>query len=257
MKQKENKKSLRQELILAALDRNPTMRVTALADEMGVSPETVRRDLTELERVGRLNRTYGGAVREIQMEPMLASRMTVQLERRQAIVTAAIEALNGVDTLFIGGGATTLHLARALKNTMRRMLVITPSLNVVTELGRNAHIDIIILPGKYDRLEGLVHGQETLKAITNYHADVALVGASGIGAEGVSEALVDSAQVTSSIIANSGKTLVLADTSKFDRRALTLTTEWKPTVSLVTDQPPPTDILDAMHDNGSPLILSH
>lgn len=257
MKRKKNRKSQRQELILAALDRNPSMRVTALADEMGVSSETVRRDLSELEEAGRLNRTYGGAVREAQMEPMLASRMTVQLESRQAIVNAAIEQLNGIDSLFIGGGATTLHLARALKNTSRRMLVITPSLNVVTELGRNPQIDILMLPGKYDRLEGLVQGQETLKAIGKYHAPMAIVGASGIDEEGVSEALVDAAQVSSAIIAHSERTMILADATKFDRRALTLTTAWKPTISLVTDQRPPDDISEAMLDGGSRIILAH
>lgn len=223
---------------------------------MGVSSETVRRDLTELEEAGRLNRTYGGAVREAQMEPMLASRMPVQLEQRQAIVAAAIAHMDGADSIFIGGGATTLHLARALKNTARRLLVLTPSLNVVTELGRNPQIDILMLPGRYDRLEGLVQGQETLEAIEKYRVPLAFVGASGIDEEGVSEALVDAAQVSSAIIRQSGRTMVLADATKFNRRALTLTTEWKPGIALVTDRRPDADVSEAILGQGAEIIVA-
>lgn len=254
MIRKQTKKALRQELILRTLDRNPAIRVGLLAQELDVSSETVRRDLAELEVKGQISRTYGGAIRGQQAEPAFAARMCFKVEERQAICHKAMMLVKDAESLFIGGGATTLHFARLFAPTVkRRLFVVTPSLPATLELGKNPLIKVMVLPGIYDNLEGLAQGSETLAAVSGYRTGFALVGATGINEEGVSEALIDSARVTSAIIQNAAQTLVLADDSKFNKRAITLTTGWSHNVALVSNRTPDSTICNAMAEAGSVL----
>ncbi|MEL6962635.1 MAG: DeoR family transcriptional regulator, partial [Pseudomonadota bacterium] len=111
MVRKSSKKSARHSRILDVLEINPSIRVNALADELDVSTETVRRDLAELDETGRIKRTYGGAVRTTAFEPALAERLKLHVQERERVARHAVTSLADVQSLFIGGGATTLHFA--------------------------------------------------------------------------------------------------------------------------------------------------
>lgn len=252
---KQSKKARRHDRILSALELNPSIRVSALAEELGVSPETVRRDLDELDRTGRIKRTYGGAVRARSFEPALAERSKLHVAARERIAQAAVEALGEADSLFVGGGATTLHFARALRRTSRRLTVLTPAFSIATELSTNPLIQVMALPGIVEPKEGLVYGAETVRSIRRYRPAFAVTGASGIDAEGVSEAMLTAAQVYAAMIETADEALVLADASKFGHRALQQTTGWGPSVSLITDSAPPEPLRAAIAKAGTPVIL--
>jgi DeoR/GlpR family transcriptional regulator of sugar metabolism len=254
MARAKSKKDLRHEHILAALDGNPAMRVVELSETLCVSAETIRRDLAELDRAGRINRTYGGAIRSQMFEPALAERLKLHVKERQAIATDAVAALGDANSVFIGGGATTLHFARALRSTTRRLLILTTSFSIATELSSNPLLQVMSLPGIVEGKEGMVQGPETVAAIMRYRASVAVLGASGIDASGTSEALMSAAQVYSAMVASSERTLVLADTSKFDKRALQMVTNWAPNVTLITNSSPTESILAGMTEAGASFI---
>lgn len=241
-----SKKAARQERILTALDRNPTLRVNELSDELGVSSETIRRDLSELDGAGRISRTYGGAVRNQVFEPALAERLKLKVRERQAIARAALAVVDGIDTLFIGGGATVLHFARALRTLPKAMNILTPSFSVAIELSSNPRMQIMSLPGLFNGSEGLVHGPDTLAAIRKYNVPAAILGASGIDGSGISEALLAASQVYSAIVEQSDRSVILADTTKFDKRALTTIAAWGPNIHLVTDARPSEDLAHAI-----------
>jgi DeoR/GlpR family transcriptional regulator of sugar metabolism len=254
MARAKSKKDLRHEHILAALDGNPAMRVVELSETLCVSAETIRRDLAELDRAGRINRTYGGAIRSQMFEPALAERLKLHVKERQAIATDAVAALGDANSVFIGGGATTLHFARALRSTTRRLLILTTSFSIATELSSNPLLQVMSLPGIVEGKEGMVQGPETVAAIMRYRASVAVLGASGIDASGTSEALMSAAQVYSAMVASSERTLVLADTSKFDKRALQMVTNWAPNVTLISNSSPTESILAGMTEAGASFI---
>lgn len=238
-----SKKARRQAQILAALDRNPAMRVSELAEELDVSSETIRRDLNQLDDAGRISRTYGGAVRSQVSEPHLAERLGHFVEERQAIARHAVELMGEAETIFIGGGATPLHFARALRSITRRLTVLTPALRVAAELSENTNIQIMCLPGLFDGKEGMVTGPETLAAIRRYHAPLAFVGASAIDAGGVSEAMLGPSEVYREMIECAQTVYVLADHSKFNSRSLKYITGWNENTHLVTDQRPDEPLL--------------
>lgn len=147
-----SRKSVRQDAILAALERNPALRVFQLAEELGVSTETVRRDLTELESTGRLSRTYGGAVKTTsRFEPALNERLSLKVAERRAIAVEAVSRYVADEALLLGGGATMIQFARALREVPRRITVVTPAYPIAVELAANPMIEIIMLPGRLCR----------------------------------------------------------------------------------------------------------
>lgn len=123
-----SKKTRRQDLLLSVLEKNASICVNELADQLDVSTETVRRDLSELDRTGQIKRTYGGAVRTKSFEPALEERLTQHIAAREKIAHMAVEYVSNSNSLFIGGGATTLLFARALRQTRRQLTVLTPHL---------------------------------------------------------------------------------------------------------------------------------
>src|SRR6056297_1121169 len=142
-----SKKILRHDQILSILEVNPSIRVAEIAEELGVSSETVRRDLTELDESGRIKRTYGGAVRTKSFEPALAERLQLHTRAREQIAQRALESIGDAGSLFIGGGATTMHFARALRGINRQLTVLTPAFSIATELSVNPLIQVLSLPG--------------------------------------------------------------------------------------------------------------
>ena len=246
-----SKKSQRHDHILNALEANPSLRVTELAANLGVSSETVRRDLAELDETGRIKRTYGGAVRTRTFEPALAERSQLHVKAREEIARLAVDHIGEANSIFVGGGATTLHFARLLRHTDRRLTVLTPAFSVAMELSVNPLIQVMSLPGIVEPKEGLVYGAETLNCIKRFRTQIAVMGASGIDEHGVSEALLHAAQVYSAMIEAADETMVLADSSKFGNRALQQILGWNARVQLVCDEPPPRPLLTAIRAQGA------
>lgn len=247
----QSRKAQRHTLILEALVLNPSLRVHQLAQTLDVSAETVRRDLDELDESGKINRTYGGAVRTQRFEPALSERLQLKVRERQAIARRAAELLENLDALLIGGGSTTLHFARAIRDVEHPMTVITPAYGVAQELAHNPYFEVLCLPGIFDGREGLVCGPEAIKAIERFQVPVAVLGASGVHPDGISEAMLSAGQVYQAIMANSDRVFVLADASKFNKRALMLLGQWQAKHTLVTDTAPPGELQSAITAAGA------
>lgn len=248
------KKRRRHDRILSALETNPTLRVSELAGVLGVSPETVRRDLDALDQTGRLTRTYGGAVRTRSFEPALAERAKLHVAERDRIAQLALAQIGEADSLFIGGGATTLHFARALRASDRRLTVLTPAFSIATELSVNPLIQVMALAGIVEPKEGLVYGAETIRCIRQFRTPLAVVGASGVDDAGVSEALLHAAQVYAAMIECADQTLVLADSSKFGNRSLQQILSWRDAVCLISEKAPPPALGAAIRDGGARIL---
>lgn len=251
-----SKKVRRQDRILEILQRNPTIRVNMLARDLDVSAETVRRDLAELNEIGQIQRTYGGAVRAAAFEPALAERLNLFVPERERIAHHATTLLGDARSIFIGGGATTLHFARALRLVEHQLTVLTPSLGIASELAPNRQIEVMLLPGIVDPSEGLVSGAETIAFVRKFCTPIAIIGASALDTTGISEALLSPAHVYSSMIASADKTLILADASKFNSRSLQLVAEWSSNITLVTDKTPDPPILASIKRNGAGLVIA-
>lgn len=251
MQRRQSKKERRQTRILDALKDNPTKRVNELAEELDVSPETIRRDLAELDSEGSIRRTYGGAVRTSSLEPALSERMKLHVKAREQIAARAVEELEGVESFYIGGGATTLHFARALRHVERSLTILTASFEIAIELSANPLFTVISVPGRVELQEGLMHGPETLRFIADYNVQATVIGASAIDEIGISEALPSAADVYSAMISQAEQTIVVADQSKFGGTSLKRILRWNSKTKLVTDHAPPKSIHQSLNAQGA------
>jgi len=244
-------KTGRQRQIVADLRLHPSMRVNELADRLGVSTETIRRDLTELDARGLISRTYGGAMRPVPFEPGVAEREGLMVSERQRIARAAAARVEPNDILMIGGGATTLHFARRLAGMELPLTVITHAFSIAIALAANPLVRVLILPGQYDGREGLIHGAETVEALQRFRANKAFLGASGLTVEGPNDAAMGPGQVYGAMMRRAARTFVLADHTKFDRPSLTVYGPWSETVTLLSDDEPRGELAEALAESGA------
>ncbi|MFA5123743.1 DeoR/GlpR family DNA-binding transcription regulator [Zavarzinia sp.] len=231
-------KRARHEHIVKELMTSATLRVSELAAALDVSTETIRRDLFELGERGLINRTYGGAARPLGTEPTVAERHRMMVPEREAIAKAAALLIRPNDVLVIGGGATTTHVARRIAAVCRDLTVITHAFGVATVLAANPTITVIMAPGRYNGREGNLAGPETNEFLQSYYANWAILGASGITTEGVSEAEPLAASVYKTMLRRATETVIVADHSKFEQQALSLWARWAEIGRLVTDRAP-------------------
>src|SRR6218665_272589 len=181
-------KSSRQERIVSGLEASPTLRASELAATLGVSHETIRRDLMELDTKGLINRTYGGAARPFAYEEPVRERSKYMIEERERIAKAVCEHIRENDVILVGAGATTSHVARRLAATHRNITVITHDFLVAQLLCHNPTIRTLFLPGRAHLTEGYVYGHQTLAGINGFQANWAIVGATGLDVDGVFDA---------------------------------------------------------------------
>ncbi|MCX8998107.1 DeoR/GlpR family DNA-binding transcription regulator [Rhizobiaceae bacterium BDR2-2] len=228
-------KPLRQEQILGELNQAPSLRVAELARRLAVSTETIRRDLDELTEQGLLNRTYGGAVRSLGTEPSVTERHTLFVSERERIARAAVPLVKDGRVLMIGSGSTTVHVARRIAVEMKNVTVLTHAFGVATVLAINPTIKVIMLPGDYHASEGATVGAHTVSFLQNFHADYAVLGASGLGQDGPADALIECAAVYQAMVSQAARTVVVADRSKHDRLFPARYAHWRDIDRVVTD----------------------
>src|SRR5574338_268930 len=188
MRRRATKKTDRQQRILQELRANTAIRISELAKELGVSGETIRRDLAELGEAGAINRTYGGAVaRPFGAEPTWNERHNQMREERQTIAKLAVGLAAPGDVLMLESGSTILHFAQQLAASAKDMTVVTPSPYVAVALAHNPSITVILCPGTLNAREGTVLGPETVQFLEQFNANLAFVGSSGITVDGLNE----------------------------------------------------------------------
>ncbi|PWC10572.1 DeoR/GlpR transcriptional regulator [Brenneria roseae subsp. americana] len=201
--------------LLSTLNRVSTEKII---QHLGVSRETVRRDILKLEAMGALRRVHGGIVATtLEPEPPLSVRNTVREKEKQAISRAAVQQLKAGQTLFIDAGSTTSLLADELLS-MPGMTVITNSLNVALKLTpaeTTLRHEVILLGGHMGPSVQATSGDLTIRELQRYRADVALLSPVGIAsASGASSFAYHEAAIASTMVQYAKTRIILADNSK-------------------------------------------
>lgn len=233
------KKRDRQERIIGELRADPFMRISTLAERFGVTTETIRRDVDELSEQGLVSRTYGGAaLHPMGVEPGLNERHQQHVEERQRIASHAVALVERGEVLMVDAGSTTLLFARRLAAESRGNTVITNSVQLALSLAANPAIRVVMCPGDFDLEENAVAGPETVAFLQRFRADKAIIGASGLTAEGPSEVRSPFAWVKRTMLGRARRRLLLADSSKFDQPMLEVVCPLDTLTDIVVDQPP-------------------
>ena len=250
-------KSERHNLITAKLRGMPALRVSELASDIGVSTETIRRDLAELNERGLISRTYGGAARPLEPEPKYAERDSLYAADREHIAAALCTLINDGEVLIIGSGSTTFHAAVRLAAEKKKLVCFTDSPLIASALAQNPTFKVHLAPGLYSDDEKCVWGAETVNYLNGVFANYAILGCSGFTAEGVSNADADIAQTYLCMVSRASKTIVVADHSKICRDSVSVYAVWNRISRLVTDMyPAAEELLAAIRRSGTEITIA-
>lgn len=190
-----------------------------LAELLTVTPETIRRDLTSLERRGLVRRAHGGAIpieRSV-VSAALADRNELLATEKLAIATAALEELPEAGSIIIDAGTTTIRFAELIPRD-RRLTVVTHSLPIAMALSEKPNIELLMLGGSVRPNSRAAVGTWTHQMVSMVSVDIAFISVNGITPErGLTTNDIAEAAVKLALIKAAKRSIVLADHSKFGR----------------------------------------
>ena len=207
----------RQQAIAALVAREGRVAVTDLAQELSVTTETVRRDLSALERLGLVRRVHGGAVPASSftvLEAALGERDVAQVDLKDQIAVAALDLLpSSGGTILLDAGSTTARLAARLPDD-RPFTVITHSVPIAARLAPMGNVDLHLLPGRVRTATQAAVGPQTVDAVRGLRADVAFLGTNGVSVpHGLSTPDPDEAATKRALVTSAHRAVVLADST--------------------------------------------
>ena len=212
----------RREQVLVRLRQDGRVEVGALAQELEVSEDTIRRDLRALAAAGHLQKTHGGAVALDPARMSWSAREPVAAGAKQAIGAAAAELVRPGQTIVLDAGSTVLGLAHALlaARQVRPLTVVTNSLDVVTTLDADPDVVVHASGGEWDRHSRFLAGPAAVAGVGRYRADWAFLGACALDPEaGATSVDARDAAVKVAMAGSARQVAVLADKTKLGTTA--------------------------------------
>ena len=207
----------RQQRILREARERGRVEVASLSRLLDVTSETVRRDLTALERHGLLRRVHGGAIPldRLGFEPGIAVRDTVLTAEKERIAKAAVDQLPPEGSILLDAGTTTARLADALP-TDRELTVVTNSLPIAMKLSTRPNLTMLFLGGRVRGRTLAAVDVWATRSLAETFVEVAFIGTNGFSVErGLTTPDSTEAAVKAAMIKSARRAVVLADHTKF------------------------------------------
>lgn len=228
---------LRKQKILAQLSEQGEVDTKALAQSLGISEITIRRDLNQLSDHGLLYRTHGGAipVTTPEMPHRFINKVAVNQAAKDKICSKAAAQINDGDIIFMDCGSTVFRLCQFIKG--KRIKVITNSMPVIAEL-QNSQVSLNIIGGEYDAERQAIHGSMAIEHIRRYQAGKAFIGVDGISAKGLFAHSEKEAAIALALAAQSTQTYLLCDAGKIDKPSYLQFAPLEMVYAIVTDADP-------------------
>ncbi|MFT4188561.1 MAG: DeoR/GlpR family DNA-binding transcription regulator [Aeromicrobium sp.] len=234
--------------------------VAEAAADLGVSGETIRRDLAALERHGAARRVHGGAVARTAVETVeldLAEREVRQAEQKQAIAQAALAQLPGSGgSIAVDAGTTTGAFVDALPTDLS-LLAVTHGVLTAAQLARVGSLDLHVVGGHVRGATGAAVGASTVEGYREVGVDVAFVGTNGLSPErGLTTPDFAEAAVKRAVVGAARRTVVLADSTKLDADHVVTFARLAEVDVLVTDAGAAPDDVNRLRSAGVEVLLA-
>ncbi len=248
----------RTDLIERHLREHKYADLRTLAETYGASLSTVRRVLDDLENRGLVRRHHGGAslieTDVLEQEHDILARIQKQADRKYVIASLIADCVAPGTTVILDGGSSAFAVARLLVE--KRVRVITNSLPVATLFGEVGNTETIVTGGSILGRMGMLVGPGCETSLEQVHADLAILGGTGVTEGGVwnHHSLVIAAQ--RKMIAAAERTIFAIDATKFGRKALSLTAPFGPRLTVVTDTRPAEPVVCSIRNAGATLTLA-
>lgn len=247
--------------ILERLEIRGACSYQELAEALGVSTMTVRREVDRLAAKGAAIKTLGGVQKAMAppgyYETSLAERFAVNVAEKRAIAERALGLVEPGMTLFLDPSTTCLELARRMARGRESVTVVTNSAPACMELGRGGRNTIIGIGGQFDPASGSFVGLASEEWLDRFFVDRAFVSTKGfLPAEGTFEAAIESIRIKQVAARRCSELILLADHTKFGLRALCKALDSGQIHTVVTDAEAPDAELKALEAAGKRVIVA-
>lgn len=248
----------RHEYILQRLKENGKVSILELTDLMEVSGVTIRKDLKLLEDKNLLFRTRGGGSinNPYAAERTINEKEFINSEEKQKIAKAAATLIGANDSIIIGSGTTVFELARCL-HPQKHLTVITPALKVGLELSNRPNVEVLQLGGLIRQNSSSVAGSYAERILQEISCGMLFLGVDGIDPDfGFSITNIAEATLNQKMIETAQTVVILADSSKFDRRGLGKICGFDQVQYVITDNKASETSIKMIEDKGVKVIVA-
>ena len=250
----------RRALILEELRRAGAGSIVALADKIGVSPSTIRRDLEFLTEGGYIVRSHGGTLLKephrttFEPEPEIGAH--VARAAKEAIGAHAATLLEPGQSVIFDSSSTVLEAAKAVVTHGIHLTVCTNDIGTAMVLARSEHLQLVVLGGTNRRGSLTMVGDPGLSFLERLHADVAFIGIHSLAGGRLSETSIDVAAMKRRMISSAGRAVVLADSSKLRHPAFCDVCPATEVQTIVTDSAITEGDRRRLEDTGVEIVIA-
>ncbi len=245
--------------ILSVLGQNGRITVEEVAKRFGISSVTARADLNALSESGALVRSHGGGIRPLTASPEhpLRVREGMHHDEKARVARAAAQLIRPFQTVILCTGSTSAELARQIRRGgSENITVITYALNVAAILADLPNLSVVMLGGFLRNPSGAFVGPHAEQMMHSLHADHCFMSTVGLDADfGLTTLDIMEAQLNQRMIASAAQVTVLADSSKFGHRSLSLIADFQSVDRVITDASAPADQVKKLRAKDIEVIL--
>jgi len=210
----------RQNQIVAMVNKEGSVRVKDLSEKYGVTEDSIRKDLTLLEKRGLLKKTYGGAVKKrINVHDLnVAQRRDKNIEAKQRIAAKAIELIKDGDMVFLDISTANLELAKLLVKSSLNITVVTNMVDILLEFMVPTSVRFIFIGGSFSQGKDGFVGSIAIRQILEFHFDIAFLGIVGVDLydNSVATYMVEDGLTKSAILDASKTTYMMLESRKLN-----------------------------------------
>ena len=228
----------RQAKIINMINKNGAVTTAGLVKLFGISAESIRRDLIELERQQKLSRVHGGAVRKNTVKPFLKlqERNMEQSRQKKSLAAKAVQFVSDGDIISVDAGSTATYFAEEICGKFSNLTVITYSLDVANILKDESGISLILCGGYYHQNENAFCGSLALDMLEKLYVQKTFICPSAVSLEfGICDFDKEMYQMQRKMVHTADNVYILADSSKYEKNALLKIEDMKDTYSYITD----------------------
>lgn len=249
--------SKRHSEILRLLNDEGTITIADLAEKLGVSLETVRRDVKPLTSDGSILKMHGAiglpsAVGEAPFE----RRMRENAEAKRAIAKSVAATIHDGESVMLDTGTTTSYLARELLGH-RRLTVVTNSSDIARTLATVNGNKVYMAGGELRSDSGAAFGVSAIEFVSRFAVTHAVISAGAVDmANGVMDYDLEEAEFARMVLSRGQRSVVVTDHTKFGRQGLVQVCGFSGFTELFTDRRPSDDLTAALSDAGALLSIA-
>lgn len=208
----------RQARILESIQHHGYRSVRDLADELNVDESTIRRHLSRLDELQLIQRSHGGAQPRAETDATIEQPPTSHIREKRVIGRAMAERIRAGQVVLLDSGTTTLEVARALAHS--ELTVVTNDLRIGLELANRPGIQLVFIGGELLPESTNMWGPTAVEQVEQLRADVAVFGGDAINDHGVFSNTSYEIELQRAMLNIATEAFIVADSSKFHRKAL-------------------------------------